>query len=143
MGSELPTMKIHRFASLSSPRALLVALAITTALASSGCMIVAAGAAGAGTVAYLGRELQANLPNDYDSVVDATREALKGLEFARVSENKDALKAVFISRTALDKKVAIIVTNAGRKSTMVSVQVGHFGDRELSMSVLDKIKSLL
>lgn len=136
-------MKTHRFASVSPLRAALVALAVTAALAGSGCMVVATGTAGAGTVAYLGRELQASLPQDYENVVDATRAALNGLGFTRVSENKDALKTVFISRAAPDQKVAVIVTNAGQKSTTVSIEVGVFGDREMSMSVLGRIKSRL
>lgn len=136
-------MNTHRTSLLASPRVLLAALLVAVTVASSGCVLMAGAAAGAGTVAYMGRELQANLPSDYAKVVDATRLALKELEFARVSENKDALKAVFVSRTALDKKVEVTVTNAGKKSTNITIQVGFIGDRELSMAILEKIKSLL
>lgn len=108
----------------------------------TGCVLVAAGA-GAGTVAYVRGELNTNVGHDYGKVVDATRRALKDLEFARVSENKDALKAVFVSRTALDKKVEVTVTRQGDKSTQVQIRVGLFGDEQLSVAILDKIKSVL
>jgi hypothetical protein len=108
----------------------------------SGCVLAAAGA-GAGAVAYVRGELEANIDADYDRVVEATRSAVADLEFARVSENKDALKAVMISRTAMDKKVEITVANSGKKLTNIKIRVGVFGDEQLSMSVLDKIKSRL
>ncbi|MBI3884266.1 MAG: DUF3568 family protein [Opitutae bacterium] len=136
-------MNPHRTPSRVPFRALLAALLVAATVANSGCVLMAGAAAGAGAVAYAGRELQANQPADYAKVVDATRLALKELEFARVSENKDALKAVFVSRTALDKKVEITVTNAGKNATNLTIQVGLFGDRELSLAILEKIKSLL
>ena len=136
-------MNSHRTSILTLPRVLLAALLVAVTVASSGCVLMAGAAAGAGAVAYMGRELQANQSADYSKVVAATRLALKEFEFARVSENKDALKAVFVSRTALDKKVEVTVTNAGKKSTNITIRVGLFGDRELSMAILEKIKSLL
>ncbi len=108
----------------------------------SGCILAAAGA-GAGAVAYVRGELQANLNRDYGKVVDAARGALKELEFAKVSENKDALKAVMIYRTALDKKVEVAVTNSGKQLTNIKIRVGVFGDEQLSLSILEKIKASL
>ncbi|HTL68508.1 MAG TPA: DUF3568 family protein [Lacunisphaera sp.] len=105
-----------------------------------GCIVAAAGA-GAGAVAYVRGELDANLNNDYSKVVDSTRRSIKDLEFAMVSENKDALKAVFVARTALDKKVEITVENSGKRLTHIKIRVGLFGDESLSVSILDKIKA--
>ncbi|MBI2518594.1 MAG: DUF3568 family protein [Opitutae bacterium] len=119
-----------------------LALALLALPVLSGCIIAAAGA-GAGTMAYVRGELDTTLGNNYNKVVDATRTALKELEFARVSENKDALKAVFVSRTALDKKVEVTVEKVGDKSTKVQIRVGLFGDEQMSVSILDKIKSNL
>ena len=108
----------------------------------TGCVLVAAGA-GAGTVAYMGRDLDVTLPNDYSKVVKAVEEAVPQLEFTKVSEQKDALKAVIVSRTALDKKVEITISNQGKKSTRVVIVVGLIGDKELSIAILEKIKSIL
>lgn len=108
----------------------------------SGCILAAAGA-GAGAVAYVRGELEANLDNDYNAVVEASRGALADLEFARVSENKDALKAVMISRTAMDKKVEVTVSSSGKSLTNIKIRVGIFGDEQLSISILDRIKARL
>jgi hypothetical protein len=121
---------------------LLTVAAVAVIGTTSGCIAAAAGA-GAGAVAYIRGELEATLPNDFNKVVAATKESIEQLEFAKVSENKDALKAVLVSRTALDKKVEITLANAGRKQTTVKIRVGLFGDEQLSMAILDKIKSNL
>lgn len=125
----------------SSLRRLAVAGLLGISLAGlSGCLAVAAGA-GAGAVAYVRGELEANLNTDYNKVVNSARSAINDLEFAKVSENKDALKAILVARTAMDKKVEITITNSGKKLTNIKIRVGVFGDEALSMSILDRIKS--
>lgn len=122
-------------------RRLLTAALLGTSLAGlSGCLAVAVGA-GAGAVAYVRGDLEANLGSDYQQVVNATRDVLKELEFAPVSENKDALNAVLVARTAMDKKVEITITNSGKKLTSIKIRVGVFGDEKLSMAILDKVKA--
>ncbi len=134
MKSSHHSLSLHR---------LLAAILLGISLAGlSGCILAAAGA-GAGAVAYAGRELEATLPSDYSKVVRATQEAIQRLEFTKVSEQKDALKAVLVSRTGLDKKVEITITNTGNKTTRVSIVVGLIGDKELSVAILDKIKAEL
>ncbi len=137
-------MKNHTRTSSSRllPAFLAVAL-LLAAQALTGCVVMAAGAGAAGTVAYMGRNLESTLPNDYNKVVRAAEDSIAQLEFSKVSEQKDALKAVLVARTALDKKVEITITNMGKKSTKVDVVVGLMGDKELSMAVLDKIKANL
>jgi hypothetical protein len=127
---------------------LLRCLALLAGLSSAvlgltGCLAVAAGAGAAGAVAYVRGELETTLTSDYGRVVEATRGALKDLEFAKVSENKDALKAVMVSRTAMDKKVEITLANTGKNLTNIKIRVGVFGDEQMSMSILDKIKARL
>jgi hypothetical protein len=124
-----------------SSRRLLVAVLLGITLAGlSGCLAVAAGA-GASAVAYARGDLETNLHTDYTKVVESARSAIGELEFAKVSENKDALKAVIVARTAMDKKVEITIVNSGKKLTNIKIRVGLFGDESLSMSILDKIKS--
>jgi len=115
-------------------------LAAAVLVSLPGCLAVAAGA-GAGVVAYVRGDLETSVTTEYAQVVDATRAAIKNLEFAQVSENKDALKAVFVARTALDKKVEINLSNSGKKLTSIKIRVGVFGDEQLSLAVLDKIKA--
>lgn len=81
------------------------------------------------------------MAKDYNSVVDATRVAIKELEFAKVSDNKDAFKALLVARTALDKKVEITIVNSGKNLTNIKIRVGVFGDEQLSLAILEKIKA--
>jgi hypothetical protein len=106
----------------------------------SGCLAAAAGA-GAGVVAYARGDMDTTLGTDYNRVVASARRAISELEFAKVSENKDALKAVLVARTALDKKVVITIANSGKKLTSIKIRVGLFGDESLSLAILDKIKA--
>jgi len=136
-------MKTSLRPSSPSLRRLFVAALLGISLAGlSGCIVAAAGA-GAGAMAYAGRELEVTLPNEYSKVVRATQKAVQQLEFTKVSEQKDALKAVLVSRTGLDKKVEITITNSGNKTTHLSIIVGLIGDKELSVAILDKIKAEL
>jgi hypothetical protein len=114
------------------------ALAIT-----SGCFLVAvgaAGAAGAGTVAYVRGELNATLGNQYNPVVDASSRAVSQLQFAMVSETRDAFNAEIIARTAQDKKIDITVTKQGDDLTNIRIRIGMFGNEEESRAILDRIK---
>lgn len=134
-------MKSSTTSSFASFRRLFVAVSLSVSLVGlSGCLAVAAGA-GASAVAYVRGDLETNLHTDYNRVVDSARNAINELEFAKVSENKDALKAVIVARTAMDKKVEITIVNSGKKLTNIKIRVGLFGDEALSMSILDKIKS--
>jgi hypothetical protein len=108
-------------------------------LTSSGCFVLAAGAAGAGTVAYIRGELDATLNEHYDKVIDASNAALHKLEFAKVNEVKDAFTDVITARTAQDKKVEITITKQAEKITKVSIRIGVFGDEEKSRAILEKI----
>jgi hypothetical protein len=124
-------------------RHLLLAVFSALALAgSTGCIMVAAGA-GAGAVAYVRGDLETVVSADYEKVVAAAREAVEQLEFNKVSDNKDALKAVLVARTALDKKVEITLQSGGKKITNVKIRVGLIGDQQLSIAILDKIKANL
>ena len=128
---------------LSFPAARVSAALILASLVGlqSGCLIVAAGAAGAGTVAYIRGGLEASLEGRYDSVVAAANEAVADLQFARISENKDALTALIVARTADDKKIDITVTKVSANLSRVEIRVGVFGDELVSVSILDRIKA--
>jgi hypothetical protein len=122
----------------------LTALLLAGALSfQTGCLVAAAGAAGAGTVAYLRGELSSTLDAPYENAVRASNRGLQALEFAKISENKDALTAILISRTADDKKVEVKVTKVTESTSRVQIRVGIFGDEALSLTVLERIKEHL
>ena len=129
----------------SSPLFLRAAAALALALAvtlQSGCVVAAVGA-GAGAVAYIRGELQATLESSLNVTNKAAGRAISQLEFAKVSENKDALTSTIIARTAQDKKVEIVMTKVSDSVTKVKIRVGVFGDEAVSMAILDKIKASL
>jgi len=135
MKSTFPCFRVISAALLSA-----AALALFSGLA--GCGLVAAGTS-ASAVAYIEGTLETNLGTDYEKVVRATEAALKDLEFTPVSEKKDGLRAQFIARTALDKKVQIDLTKGGDQVTRIEIHIGFLGDHELSAAVLEKIKRRL
>jgi hypothetical protein len=109
----------------------------------SGCVVVLAGAASAGTVAWVEGRLDAPLDANFDQLENAVNKAVTQLQFVKVSEKKDALTAKLTVRTAEDKKVEIKVLRVGDKTSRVQIRIGVFGDKDLSLAVLDKIKSNL
>jgi hypothetical protein len=121
---------------------LIIALGLLPIL--TGCVVAVAGAAaGAGAIAYVRGELETSLDQNYSKVVDATRAGLKDLEYAKISEKKDAIDAELIYRTALDKKITIKLSKVTEKTTKVKIRVDLLGDEALSMTILEKIKSNL
>lgn len=126
-----------------SVRTVLAAALLGVTVATSGCVAVAAaGAAGAG-VAWIRGALETNVDRDLDRVYRATQEAVRGLEFAVVTERKSSVDATVVARTALDKKVEVILKQAGSKTTHVSIRVGVFGDEAMSLAILERIKAEL
>lgn len=131
--------------SWSRVRAALGALALGTAvlLGTSGCVaVVAAGAAGAG-VAWVRGALETNLEAGLDEAYAAAQEAVAQLELAKISEKKSALDASLLARTALDKRIEIVLKRVGPKTTHVSIRVGVFGDEALSLTVLERLRAAL
>lgn len=128
-------------------RRILAGAALASALAlSSGCFLVAvgaAGAAGAGTVAYIRGELDASLGSRLDAVVGAADRAIAQLQFAKISDTRDAFSAVIVARTAQDQKITITVTKEADELSKVRIRIGVFGDEPKSRAILDKIKANL
>jgi len=124
-------------------RTLAFGLAASVLLVTSGCFIVAAGAAGAGTVAYIRGELDSTLNESYGRVIDAANGAVEKLELVKISEAKDAFTDILTARTAEDKKVVIKIEKQGDKLTKVEIRIGVFGDEPKSRAILEKINSQL
>jgi len=122
-------------------RAISIAAGAAALSLASGCLVIAAGAAGAGTVAYVRGELDATVGSDYERVIDASNRALEQVQFVRVSEKRDAFSAVIVTRTAEDKKVEIRITKEGDRLTKVQIRIGIFGNEERSRVILEKIQA--
>ncbi|MDD2763808.1 MAG: DUF3568 family protein [Opitutaceae bacterium] len=122
---------------------LVLAAAVLALTSLTGCVAVVAGAAGAGTVAWVRGELNATLDTNFEKAANAADLAIKQLQFAKVSEKKDSLSATIIARTAQDKKVVVKVTKVSDQAAKVQIRVGYFGDETVSLAILDKIKTNL
>lgn len=119
--------------------------AVTLAL-SSGCVVLAvgaAGAAGAGAVAYIRGELDASLAGDVATLSAATTKALDELRFAKINDTQSAVDANIRARTGQDRKIDIRLNRTADNLTRVRIRVDTFGDEELSRLLLDKIKAKL
>jgi len=111
---------------------------------SSGCFLAvvgAAGAAGAGTVAYVRGELDASLTDTVDAVDRAASQALQQLQFAKINEGKSAVDAAITARTGQDKKIEIKLDRTADHVTRVRIRVGLFGDESLSRLLLEQIRA--
>jgi hypothetical protein len=94
-------------------------------------------------VAWVRGELDATLDTNYEKAVPAANAAVAQLQFARISEKKDALTDILTVRTAGDRKVVIRVLKIADQTSRVKIRVGFFGDQALSLTILDKIKANL
>jgi hypothetical protein len=112
----------------------------------SGCFLLllgAAGAAGAGTVAYVRGELKATLDANMDRSYDASLKALDQLQLIPISKQKDQLGAEIVARTSVDKRVTVTLKRVDDKLTNLSIRIGVFGDESLSRTIYDRIKKSL
>jgi len=120
------------------------AIALSAMLsAAPGCFLVAAGAAGAGSVAYVRGELDAHLGSPLDAVANATDNAIAQLQLAKISETRDAFSAKILARSAEDEKIDVTIVKEADNLTKVSIRIGVFGKEEKSRAILDKIKASL
>jgi hypothetical protein len=144
----LNAINLHLMKTKTGPFRILPTVVLGASLAvltyTSGCLAVAVGAAGAGTaVAYVRGDLNAVLTANLDASHRAVLQAISQLQFAKVSENKDALQSIVVARNAADKKVEFRLEKMVDDSTKLKIRVGTFGDEALSQTILEKVKASL
>jgi len=106
----------------------------------SGCLAVAAGAGAGATVAYVRGDLDVTLGANLNRSDFAANEAITQLQFAKISENRDALQIVIIARNAADKKIELHLQRLADDATKLKIRVGTFGDDSLQTAILEKVK---
>ena len=122
------------------------ALAAVLALAGleAGCVVAAAGAAaGAGTVAFVEGKLVVTVDSPYNNTVRATDQAIAQLQFLKLTDRRDDLTATLTARTAQDKKVTVDVERQADHLTKLEIRVDTFGDKALSQTIYERIRSNL
>jgi hypothetical protein len=114
-------------------------------MSSSGCILLAAGAGAAGTVAYVKGDLEAEEPQNIDQVYAATKKAAEDLKLyvLRGEGGKDALSATFVARDAGDKRVTVKLKTVAQDVTKLSIRVGTFGDQTKQRLIYGKIRENL
>ncbi len=114
-----------------------------SALATSGCLAVAAGAGAGATVAYVRGDLDTTLNANFERSLAAVNAAVAQLKYAKVSEKRDALEATVIARNASDKRIELRLDVLSADATKLKIRVGTFGDETVTQAVLEKIKANL
>lgn len=109
----------------------------------SGCLVAAAAGGAAGTVAYLSGDLEANLDAPVSRVFEASKQAMRDMDYVVVNTVNGSDKSEVVARTRDDNKVQIVIQPLTEKSSKISIRVGTFGDETLSTKILEKIRSHL
>ena len=109
----------------------------------SSCMVLVAGGAGAGSVAYVKGDLNTNLEAPLNRSLVATNRAIRSLKYAKISESTDAYASRIVARTASDKKITIGLKKVNERTTHISIRVGMFGDENVSNNILREINRRL
>jgi Protein of unknown function (DUF3568) len=120
-------------------------IVVVSALAMlQGCVVVAAGAAAAGTVAYVRGDLESIMEEDISSIYESSKQALIDLEIEIVGTDKDLLSAVVNGKGAEDKKITIKMKRIEQgRLVKLTIRIGTFGDKTLSQIIYNKINKNL
>lgn len=112
-------------------------------LISNGCpapVFLMGGAAGAGTVAYVGGELKTVQKVSLNKAWNATQKAMKDLGFTITSKEKDAFNGQLTAKGAANKIIRIKLKRQSNMRTEIRIRVGTFGDESVSLEILERIK---
>lgn len=105
----------------------------------AGCAVVAAGAAAAGTVAYIQGALEVDEPHPIDKVYQATKMALAELRMMVTKDQKEMNIARIEARDVEDKKAEITLSARNEGITRITIRVGLFGDEVRSRRIYMRI----
>lgn len=125
-----------------SIRAVLFCLAGAGMVSLSGCaaaMIGGAGAAGAGTVAYIRGDTEAIVEASLPEVKSATRQTIDELGLFMIDQQADRTLAAYTLRNAEDVKITIALEPLTSRTTKVRVRYGIWGDELQSGRLLSHI----
>lgn len=124
-------------------RNLVVMSLVVLTLAIPGCLVVVAGGAAAGGVAYIKGDLSAVVPGTPHQVARATDGAAADLGLVRVSSESSSVDMKYLLRTPSDKKITVTAKRESDRTSKLSIRVGIFGDKDLSQMLYDRIRARL
>ena len=121
-------LRIHL---LSLPAVLLLTL--------SGCVLLAGGAAGAGTYAYISGNLKTTYDADMTDAWEASRAVVAELGMVADVEQHDAFSGSLKGTTADGKDFTISLSRVTQETTEVAIRIGRVGNRKRSEEIHSRI----
>ena len=118
----------------------LSSILILTQAGCIGCGLAAAGAAGAGYVAYNQGDLEITEPVTYDDAFNAVDATIQDMGMALEKRHKEPLVG-WVKADSHYGKVTYNLENRGEKMTTISIRVGHFGDQTVQRQIYAQLKS--
>ena len=111
----------------------------------SGCAIVAIGAAGLGTFAYVNGKLIKTYKFEYHESVQASKDTLRNLDIPITEETLDESKSIINAKRIDDTPITIEVVRLDLNLTEISVRTGTIGvwNRKISEQIHDYINESL
>lgn len=132
---------------MRSMRVAVCAGACAAAMSAGGCALLAVGAvaaaAGVGTYAYMNGKLESTETASLDETYGAALAAVESMEFDVKRSDKDALEGRIVSERVNGQSVTIRMFREDPELTRLTIRVGSIGDEDVSLRVLDEIKSRL
>ena len=108
------------------------------------CAAAAVGIVGAaGGYVYVNGQLKDTIQAPLPGVREATVRAFKSLDFHVRQNRADKLKGKLTAEMADGTKVFVKLKAEDFETTRIKIRVGYFGDKELSIQILNRIKGLL
>jgi hypothetical protein len=93
--------------------------------------------------AYSFCHLDVMVSADPKKVVEAAEGALHDMNIEIVTAAASGIDGKVVGKTALNKRIEIVVERQDSEVTKYSIQVGSFGDEALSREIHDKMKAKL
>jgi hypothetical protein len=121
--------------------AIVLTLTLSSILFTSGCIVAAVGAVGG--VFYAKGAMESTLKNTPTEIAAATEKAFKELKITKLSAAASDLEAEITGRSTTDKKITVISKTTGDNISSISIRIGTFGDKDMSETIFQKIKSNL
>jgi hypothetical protein len=122
-------------------RFLVLAWAIASSIAATGCVVpfLAAGAAGAGAYAYLRGSIESHVDGSLEETANATRNTLNRMGCRKIKESSDSERSRFKYQDAFDTTITVRLQKTNGPYTRISIRVGTTGDEERSLKILQQI----
>jgi len=115
-------------------RVRVMVMAVILPLTLTGCLLLAGGAVGAGTYAWVA----GNLKTTYDATLpqtwEATRQAVQHLDMKTTVEEQDAFSGNLKGTMADGREFVIRLSKVTEQTTEVAVRIG-LGDRDVSETI--------